>query len=149
MTNMSRGALYVYLAFLLSLPLNTYWMRLKMLKRWLKISSFSEQGTPSKLIGESQNQFIGSFAVGFFAHSTIYVTSLYVTSLYDACTKPRKKRSPRNLASIIQAPRCGATVCRTRLRLGAGWGSHCGGNYVCTQILGACISSYLRSHPGN
>ena len=49
------------------------------------------------------------------------------------------------VASIIQAPRCGATVCRTHHRLDTEWGSHCDGNYVCAQILGAYISSSLSS----
>ena len=41
-----------------------------------------------------------------------------------------------NLASIIHAPRSGATVCCTHLRLDAEWGSHCDG-----KMLGAYISS--------
>ena len=35
------------------------------------------------------------------------------------------------IASIIQALRCGATVCRTHLHLDAEWGFHCDENYVC------------------
>ena len=48
--------------------------------------------------------------------------------------------TPSVLISIIHAPRCGATVCRTHLRLDD-WGFHCDGNYVYAQILGACIIS--------
>ena len=36
---------------------------------------------------------------------------------------------------------CGATVCRTHLRLDRDFAFHCDGNYVCTQILGAYIIS--------
>ena len=44
------------------------------------------------------------------------------------------------LATIIQPPRCGATVCRTHLRLDAECGSHCDGNYACAQILETYLS---------
>ena len=40
-----------------------------------------------------------------------------------------------HLPSIIQAPRCGATVCRTHHCMDTEWGSHCDGNYVCAQNL--------------
>ena len=45
------------------------------------------------------------------------------------------------LASIIQAMRCCATVCRPRLRLDAELGCHCDGNYVYCQNVGAYISN--------
>ena len=43
------------------------------------------------------------------------------------------------VASIIQAPRSGATVCRAHHRLGAKCTLHCDGNYACTHNLGACV----------
>ena len=47
------------------------------------------------------------------------------------------------LASVIQAPRCGATVCRSHCRLDAKCTFYCGGNYVCNHILGAYIMTYI------
>ena len=55
---------------------------------------------------------------------------------------PRVRRSTASsekcasIASIIQAARCGATICCTHLRLDAKSGFHCDGNYVKPQILG-------------
>ena len=42
---------------------------------------------------------------------------------------------------FIQAPCCGATVCRTHFRVDTMCTFLCGGNYVCTQIQGAYIIS--------
>ena len=60
--------------------------------------------------------------------------------------------SPRRASglsvSVIQAPRCGATVCRIHHRLDAKCAFHCDRNYVCTQILRPYIISQLRCHPG-
>ena len=52
-----------------------------------------------------------------------------------------RQLSRRCVASVTQAPRCGAMVCRTHLRLDAESGFHCDRNYVCAQILGAYIIS--------
>ena len=49
--------------------------------------------------------------------------------------KGSEGNAPTLLPSIIQAPWCGATVCRTRHRLGVECTFHCHGNDVCIPIL--------------
>ena len=80
--------------------------------------------------------------------------SILASALYQAirncyCCLIDIKQLPSSahvdVASIIQAPRCGATVCCTHLRLNTEWGFRCEGNVLCAQILGAYINSSLSS----
>ena len=72
-----------------------------------------------------------------FAHQNVFVTYIAFTmwrhwwGVWDS-----------RIASV------GATVCCTHVHPNAEYTFHCDENYECTQILGACIISQLRCHPG-
>ena len=75
-------------------------------------------------------------------------TPLRSDSLLGKFTKATESRINETISvvtSIIQAPRCGATVFRTHLRLGAECTFLCDGNYICAQILIAYIIILIRS----
>ncbi|KAI0216528.1 hypothetical protein LSAT2_031463 [Lamellibrachia satsuma] len=67
------------------------------------------------------------------------ITPLRPDSLLGCFAKAKENRiseiiAIHKLASILQAPRCGATAYRAHLRLDAEWGSHCDGNYNVPRV---------------
>ena len=89
---------------------------------------------PAEVIGRHVKQYVPKSIV-----LQKLCTEVYFNRLLSFAAETSSQM--RGLALIIRAPRCDSTVCRTHLRLDAECDSHCDGNYVCIQILGAHISS--------